>query len=135
MTMNKLNIGLNIRRNSICFLLALFFSLLMSSTSWAKGRIAGLEVVRRGTAYELKVDPDGFSLPLVIEIDWGDGQTKTTTWRGDGGNWRRSGRETWYAHEHKYHLTEQTRVTITVKIYGTGDEGIATRSITAIVTP
>ena len=132
--MSKSNVGFNIRRNSIGFLLVLFICLLICKNAWAKGKIARLEVVRNGSVYEVKVDPDGFSLPLVIEIDWGDGQSKTTTWRGGnrGGNPRL---ETWYVHEHKYHISRQTRVTITVKIYGVGDEGKATRSITAIITP
>lgn len=123
---------LNFRRSLISFLLILFFSFLMSTNSWAEGRIAGLQVIRNGSVYEVHVDPDGFSLPLVIKIDWGDGQSKTTTWGSKGGHPRL---ETWYVHEHRYNITRQTRVTITVTIYGVGNEGTATRSTTAIIAP
>jgi len=134
LAMRKSGETLNILRNSIGFLLVLCLCILISKNAWAKGKVAGLEVVRNGSVYEVKVDPDGFSLPLVIEVNWGDGQSKTTTWSGgnSGGNPRL---ERWYVHEHKYQITRQTRVTITVKIYGIGEEGTATRSITAIITP
>ena len=109
------------------------------------GKIAGIEIRRvnargdddrNGNHYAALVDIDGVPPPYHIEIDWGDGQTSRSDWSGSrsGGNPRL---ERWYQHIHRYNLTRQTRVAISVKAWGKGTPSAApmTASRTAIIAP